>query len=289
MNFQVLKFRIGCTVNDHLRDRGLKTPAQICRTDNIAYGPAGKWHLLDVYRCTDAHGKQPTIVHIHGGAYVYGSKEIYQHYCMDLALRGFHVVNFNYRLAPKYAFPAPLEDTNRVMQWVCDHAEDYGFDVQNIFIAGDSAGAQLASQYAVICTNPAYAALMGVAPPKFRLAAVGLNCGLYDMKTEAFLPANQKLMGSYLPPSTPDNLRKLDVLSHITADHPPAYLLSAKGDFLLDRCAPMAAYLQQKGIPVACKIYGDETTGHVFHVNIRTPLAKEANDDQIDFFREYIL
>ena len=63
-----------------------------------------KWQKLDVYRQKDATGKLPVIVSVHGGGWVYGDKERYQFYCMDLAERGFAVVNFSYRLAPEYKF-----------------------------------------------------------------------------------------------------------------------------------------------------------------------------------------
>ena len=65
------------------------------------------------------------ILYLHGGGYVYGSAERYRFYCADLAQRGFTVVNFNYRLAPEYSFPAPLEDLNAVMAWVAANAGPY--------------------------------------------------------------------------------------------------------------------------------------------------------------------
>ena len=76
-------------------------------------------------------------------------------YCMDLAQRGFAVVNFSYRLAPENKFPAALEDTNTVFAWVLEHAEQYGFDSEHVFAVGDSAGAHMLGLYAAMCTNPA--------------------------------------------------------------------------------------------------------------------------------------
>ena len=93
---------------DNKRDAGLKTPENIVRYDDIIYGTESKWQKLDVYRQKDATGKLPVIVSVHGGGWVYGDKERYQFYCMDLAERGFAVVNFSYRLAPEYKFPASL-------------------------------------------------------------------------------------------------------------------------------------------------------------------------------------
>ena len=159
MSFQSIMFNIGATINDYKRDKAIPLPEGITQCRNISYGSHGKWNLLDVYYPDGTTAPLPTIVSIHGGGYVYGSKEIYRRYGMDMARRGFAFVNFNYRLAPKWRFPTPLWDTNSVMEWVCKNAARYHLDPQRIIIVGDSAGAQLASQYAAMHTNPAYASL----------------------------------------------------------------------------------------------------------------------------------
>ena len=117
------------------------------------------------------------------------------------------------------------------MEWICRKAEIYGFDTDNVVIVGDSAGAQLASQYAVICTDPDYAKIMEITPPEFSLRAVGLNCGMYDLKERAGEIPGNKLMIDYFTKDPSVYGKKLDVLSHVTEKFPPAYLLSAKGDF----------------------------------------------------------
>ena len=112
----VRDIRVNWAIGDRERDKGLATPDEIRRFDDISYGPHGQANMLDVYVRKDAEGLQPTIVNVHGGGWVYGNKEIYQHYCMRLALRGFAVVNINYRLAPENRFPAAVEDINAAMQ-----------------------------------------------------------------------------------------------------------------------------------------------------------------------------
>ena len=198
------------------------------------------------------------------------------------------VLLVDYRLAPKYKFPTPVRDTNLVMEWICRKAEIYGFDTDNVVIVGDSAGAQLASQYAVICTDPEYAKIMEITPPEFTLRAVGLNCGMYDLKKRAGEIPGNKLMIDYFTKDPSVYGKKLDVLSHVTEKFPPAYLLSAKGDFLVEQCRPMAELLRSKGVPCEYRIYGDEKTGHVFHLDMRSDLARKANDEEIAFIREHL-
>ena len=73
---------------------------------------------------------------------------------MTLAQRGFAVVNFTYRLAPEVKFPAPLEDTNNVISWMYENQEEYGLDMEHVFMVGDSAGGHLCGLYSAICNEP---------------------------------------------------------------------------------------------------------------------------------------
>ena len=115
----VAKIREEFGASDAKRDAGLTTPSDIQRFDNICYGKDPVWQSLDLYRPKSMDEKKlPVIVSVHGGAWVYGTKEVYQFYCMRLAQFGFAVVNFNYRLAPENKFPSSLEDTNLVFQWI---------------------------------------------------------------------------------------------------------------------------------------------------------------------------
>ncbi|MCD8382458.1 MAG: alpha/beta hydrolase [Clostridiales bacterium] len=278
-------------ISDSLRNRGLTAPEEVVRYDDLSYGPLGRWHRMDLYVPREFTAPLPTIVSVHGGGYCYGTKEVYQYYCMDLARRGFAVVNFNYRLAPEYRFPAPLEDTNAVLTWLCAHADEYQLDTHNIFLVGDSAGAQLASQYAAAWADPTYAAELGLSIPNFRLAALGLNCGMYDLHARAGSKEDGPIMECYLGPDLTAYGDKLDVLSRIGSNYPPACLMSAPNDFLCDQCQPMAVLLQSRGVETRWKLYGTVSqgeVGHVFHVNLHLPEATQANDDQTAFFRAHL-
>ena len=110
---------------------------------------------------------------------------------------------------------------------------------------------------------------------------------MYDVRKRASEVSQNKLMIDYFTENPIVYGKKLDVLDYVTENFPPAYLLSAKGDFLMDQCEPMARFLMEKGVPCEYKIYGDENTGHVFHVDMRLDLARQANDDEIAFIRKY--
>ena len=67
------KLREEFAAGDEKRDANFTTPEDICRCDNIPYGPDPVWNLLDVYRPKGAEGKLPVIVNVHGGGWVFPS------------------------------------------------------------------------------------------------------------------------------------------------------------------------------------------------------------------------
>lgn len=277
---------------DDIRDAGLTTPEDIIRYDDLAYGPDPVQQSLDVYRPKAAEGeKLPVIVSVHGGGWVYGDKERYQFYCMNLAQRGFAVINFTYRLAPENKFPASLEDTNSVFSWVLSNGEEYGLDTEHIFAVGDSAGAHILGLYASVCTNPQYAAEYEFQPPEgFRPAAIALNCGAYHIDTNT-QDLTTALMGDFLPEKgTPQELERIDVACHITGDYPPVFFMTCTEDFLKNQAPLLAAKLLAEDVPFVCRYYGDRNKRlpHVFHCNIRSDDAKLCNDEECSFFRKFL-
>jgi len=290
MSLESLLFNIGAKQSDKKRDAAIPLPEDVTECRNISYGPHGQWNLLDVYYPAGTSKPLPTIVSIHGGGYVYGSKEIYRRYGMDMAKRGFAFVNFNYRLAPKWKFPAPLADTNAVLQWVRANARRYHLDPERIILVGDSAGAQLASQYAAIHTNPEYASLFELNLPKVTIRALGLNCGRYDI-VNWMAKKRKGLALDYLGKEIPADDPRLNVLGAVTGDYPPAYITTAHNDFLKADAEPMFRFLNSKGVSCGWKCYGSpeqKNVAHVFHVNILLPEAIACNDDAAAFFRKYL-
>ena len=278
---------------DEIRDAGLTTPDDIERFDDIAYGPDQDWQMLDVYRPREAELPLPVIVSVHGGGWVYGDKDRYQWYCMGLAQRGFVVVNFTYRLAPEFQFPASMEDTCMAFQWTVDHIAEYGGDLDHIFAVGDSAGGHMLGLFCNMCTNPSYRAKFDFAPPEgFVPTAVALNCGAFHIEvTDDPEDLTSALMADYLPEGGSE--RELDLVNvapHVTADFPPAFIMTCDGDFLHDAAEPMAKLLRKLEVTHELHVYGGitEPLGHVFHCNMKTDEARWCNDDECRFFKRFL-
>ena len=281
------------TIGDLKRDLGCVPPTNVEAVENVSYGSCDKWHLLDLYRPKDAEGKLPVLLNIHGGAWVYGDKKVYAPYCMYLATQGFAVVNASYRLAPKHTFPAPLEDVGAMVEWVVDHAEEYGLDVSNLFFVGDSAGAHLATAYTAIQLNEAYAkSFPGIkVDERFIPKGLLLNCGVFDIEVEwkkqgrALTPFLTDLLGEK---PTVESVKQMSPAQFITSDFPSVHLTTSNGDFLRKHSYRLKEVLEKKSVEVVFKEYGEKKKpqGHVFHLNLKNKVGQECNADQLEFVKQ---
>ncbi|MCQ2962877.1 alpha/beta hydrolase [Streptococcus sp.] len=278
-----------CKENDDKRDAGLPHDIpEVERFDDIAYGPKEKWNLLDVYLPRKRGKKVPTIISIHGGGWVYGTKETYQFFGLSLAKNGFAFVNFNYQLAPEVEFPGELDDVNRAMHWVATHGSEYHLDLDNIFIIGDSAGGQMAMQYLTILTNDDFRQKFGYEKPNFIVRAAAINCGA------AFLNLPGMIEGAPQAYFTDNVLEtKKDMLEteeYITQDIPPLLLTTASQDFIRDCTVRLDGFLTAKHINHVFRSYGtpEEPKAHVFNYNVKDPVATKCNLEILDFFKQYL-
>ena len=114
---------------------------------NVVYVRANGWEgKLDVYaQRAPASTPTPTVIFIHGGGWVQGTKEgsVLQGVLPYIAM-GYSVVNVEYRLANVSLAPAAIEDCRCALRWVVAHAKDYDFDTNKLIVAGASAGGHLA-------------------------------------------------------------------------------------------------------------------------------------------------
>ena len=294
MNETIKKMREKWKAGDDKRDAGVIDPENLIRFTDMPYGPYPE-NLLDVYCPEGTEGLLPTIISIHGGGWFYGSKKLYSHYCLRLAARGFTVVNFDYRLAPEHKYPAPLEDCCNVLEWILDHGEQYHIDRDNLFLVGDSAGGQLAFQLLTMIANGKYNALFPFSPPEqIRFRACGMNCGCYFMPISRMLPPKKMgaIFEAYFPEDYLPWVPSLKAQKYINRDFPPAFVMTAKNDYLRLMAPPLHIMLRMKGVESILRIYGEKSRkdiGHVFHLNCHLPLADQCNDEQCAFFRAHIV
>ena len=131
---------------------------EVERVKGIVYAEVGGKKLrLDVYRRRDRPTGCPTLLQIHGGGWVVGSKD---HQGLPLMLqmasRGWVCVAVNYRLSPRATFPDHLVDCKRAIAWIREHGAEHGADPDFLVVTGGSAGGHLAALVGLTGNEPEY-------------------------------------------------------------------------------------------------------------------------------------
>lgn len=262
------------------------TPEGVSSYLNERYRPDDPDALLDVYVPTDAVTRGdhlPTVVWTHGGAWVAGTKDEWAPYFQVLASKGYTVVGLRYSLGPDATYPTALHQINDAIAWLQTHADRLHVDPDRIVLAGDSAGAQISSQYAAMVTSPEYAREVGISPSlaPAHLRGMILYCGIYDFAnyftatgligwgTRVSIwgyTGNRGITGSDNPA-----LNQMSTMDHVTEAFPPAFISGGNADPLTDKQSrPFANRLEQLGV---------DTTTLFFPEDHQPPLSHEYQFD----------
>ncbi len=259
---------------------------------DIAYAPDHmNEHLLDIYRPTSGPGPFPVVFYVHGGGFRILSKDT--HWIMGLAFarQGYLVVSINYRLAPRYRYPAAIEDACNALAWTWKHIGHYGGDRDRLILAGESAGANLTASLAIatsyrrpepwarqifdlgvrpVAAIPACGILQVTDVDRFRRRRP-LSAFLYDRLDEvsrAYLGSDPKVSLDLADP-----LLVLERGERPERPLPRFFSFAGTKDVLLDDTRRLHAALGRLGVPSQVAYYPGEL--HAFHALIWRPQAVE--------------
>jgi acetyl esterase/lipase len=252
------------------------------------YDPADRDGFLDVFRPAGPAGALPTIVWVHGGAFIAGTRVELRNYLRILAGRGFTTVGIEYSHAPERRYPTPVLQVTAALAHLQRNASRLGVDPDRIVLAGDSAGAQIAAQTALALCDPSFAAkaqLPIVAPP-VGIRATVLACGPYDPR----LPDYQGEYGRFLKAimwaytgkkNFQDDPRfaYASLPQQVTGHFPPAFLTVGNGDPLRRHSVALAEALRAQGVPVDALFYADDhqpLLDHEYQIDVGTEAGAAA-------------
>ncbi|NEQ73825.1 MAG: alpha/beta hydrolase [Okeania sp. SIO2C9] len=127
--------------------RGLPKKEVQTQRGIVFASPDGVDLKLNVYQplVTQKLHNFPTVVIVYGGAWRQGSPDNYERFSCYIAAQGYSVIAIDYRHAPKYKFPAQIEDVRAALQYIQAHADNLKVDIERIAIMGRSAGGHLAT------------------------------------------------------------------------------------------------------------------------------------------------
>jgi acetyl esterase/lipase len=148
-------------------------PDSVVFEPDVEYAnPDGQHLKLDLARPKQGDGPFPAVLCIHGGGFRAGSRQGYDPLCIRLAENGYVAVTVEYRLAPKYPFPAAIHDTKEAVRWLRANAKKYHIDPDRIGTTGGSAGGHLAQFLGVTADVKAFEGEGGNRDQSSRVACV---------------------------------------------------------------------------------------------------------------------
>lgn len=263
-------------------------PAGIREQRDIRYGRTEE-EKLDIYLPPDgAKPGRPVIVWLHGGAFVAGDRQDVAPYLKILAGRGFASVAVGYTRAPTARYPGPVLQANAALGFLQREGQRLGIDPTNIVLAGDSAGAHIASQLAAGLTGKDYAELLGLKPAiaPASLRGTVLFCGAFDPTafelTGPFGGFVRSVLLAYFGTSNPfdsERITEAAVPRYVTEAFPPSFISVGNGDALAPQSVVLAQALRDRGVRVETLFFPSDTEPklpHEYQFDLDRPEGKQA-------------
>jgi len=225
-------------------------------------GPIG----LRIYRPRHAPAPAPALLYYHGGGFVLGDLDSHDDICQILADdAGIAVIAVDYRLAPEHPFPAAFDDALAALRYIHSRAAELGLDPDRLAVGGDSAGGNLAAAVALQArgepVRPIFQLLIYPAvdltmsfPSITRLGeGFFLERASIEWFVERYVPDPQQRRDPRCSPYFCDDL----------AGAPPAFVMTLGFDPLRDEGDAYARRLQEAGVIVEHRCYGDMFHGFI--------------------------
>jgi len=265
------------------------------------YDAADDDALLDVFfpsQIENTEGALPTVVWVHGGGWISGSKDQIANYARILAGRGYTVAGVDYSIAPGRTYPTPVRQVNAALAYLAANARRLHVDPSRFFLAGDSAGAHIAAQLANAIAVPSYAAEVGVAPSigRRQLAGTVLFSGVF--RIAPVRPEGRVGIFGWTMPwaysgrkdfMNDPGFAKASVVEYVTADFPSSFVSAGNADPLLPQSRELAAALASRGVRVEGLFFPDDhapALPHEYQFNLDTDEGRLALERAVGFLAE---
>jgi Esterase/lipase len=274
---------------------------------DVSYGER-LGETMDLHLPANKDGKSPLIIWVHGGAYVAGDKGYLTFFARVLANYGYAVAVLNYTLAPEAHYPEQIFQIGKAYNFLTQgkYQDKNCIDTERIFLAGDSAGAQMVSQFALLQTNLVYrgefvathpdSSLPEIIPTE-NLRGMLLYCGPYSLKEVQASPKPLlrflfwQMGWAYFGKRRLTNLPALDevdIVPHLTATFPPSFVSDGNTLTFTKHGKDLVTTLKGLGVPTTELIFeNSKKVPHEFQLNLGTPEARQALVTALAFLKKY--
>jgi acetyl esterase/lipase len=221
---------------------------------DVVYGKGGEVDLkLNIGRPKEAAGTLPCIVLIHGGGWAAGNKNQLNDQVHDFVRKGYVSATIHYRFAPKYIFPAQIEDVKCAIRFLRANADKYGIDKNRIGAVGFSAGAHLSMMLGALDKEDGLEGEGGNPDQSSKVNAVVAFFGPTDFSTDDWpkqtLPILQGFLGG-AKADRPEVYKKASPITYVNAGDAPMLLIQGTKDVLVpwNQATAMGEALTRSGV-----------------------------------------
>lgn len=245
-------------------------PDGVRHLPDLAYG-SGEDEQLDVYLPAAADQPLPTLVWVHGGGWVAGSRKAVSHWLRILASAGYATVAVGYSTSRRDArYPTPLRQVNKALGYLDAQAQALGLDRQRVVLGGSSAGAQISAQLALLGSSAAYARRVGIVPHPLlqRLRGLVLLSGAFDMAGVGRNWFVDSLLWAYTGKRDyrrDAQLQLMAITPNVDAQLPPCFLTSGNADPLEPQARALDARLRTLGVAVDSLFFAADHRPRLLH------------------------
>ncbi len=222
--------------------------SRVTTVEDIVYARGGELSLeADVY-VPAASGPAPAVLVVHGGSWVRGTRRRTGHIAKRLAEAGYLAVNIEYRLAPEYTFPAPLQDCKDAIRWMRSNAQRFHIDPTRIGAFGYSAGGHLVALLATTRAEDGLDGDVSVDSPSARIQAAVIGGAPIDLRKLPPNPFVQSFLGNRRDQTA---YTAASPISYVGPDDPPIFIYHGKLDVVVSetQARAFAEALARAGVP----------------------------------------
>lgn len=271
---------------------------------DIEYTSNYKNNTADIFY-KDGAEYAPTIFWIHGGGFVAGDKSGSEEFATYLVeATGYTVVSVNYEKAPSAKYPSQVLQTGDVYKYFKENTADYKMiNPGMVMFGGDSAGAQIAAQFALTQTSADYAKEVGISQilDKNQIKGTILFCGPLNLKNSVNTKTENKYLKFFINTvawsltgeknwqSSPA-IEQASLVDHLTESYPPSYITDGNAFSFQDQGIEFNEKLNSLGIATESLFFKDSTKqiNHEYQFNFTTDEAKKSFDLTVDFVKKYM-
>lgn len=288
-----------CDKSDKKRMATQTPPENVVKVKDIPYIDDGNpYHKFDVFYPEGKIAKEglPVIIDIHGGGWMYATKDLNEYYCMELAKKGYCVFSISYRLVPDVTVNEQIKDCTEALAFIRANMKDYPANKKTVMLTGDSAGGQLALYSTILNNNPDAREIFGTVDTKLNIKCLLLTSPVTYAKSGGWFSIyTKKMWGKDYETKSTYNYMDLNEIMELANDMPPTYFITSSGDTLAhDQTVNAYNYFVEKGYECEIEDFTDLRDGkklpHVFSVlDPFDEYGQKAIDNALDYYQKSLL